>query len=128
MPKASAGGDRRPLRLRRGRTVVENPVAVVADDYLFAAAYLGHHLRAERYEAGRARTVARLGHCDAVAYARDDALVRALHARRERREQPLPLAPKALYLVGLRVRASLELLQLLVQLRPHGRELGLALG
>src|SRR3712207_6310507 len=110
MPAALARGDGRAVLLRRGLPVVEYSVAVVADDYLFAAAYLGHHLRPERDEAGRARTVARVGHGHAVAYARDDALVDAFDARRQRGEQALALAPQAFYLLRLRTVLRLELL------------------
>src|SRR5918997_1362441 len=63
----------RGVRLLGGGRVEEDAVAVVADDDLFAATNLGHHLRPERHEAGRARAVARLGHGHAAGDARDDA-------------------------------------------------------
>src|ERR1044072_5615067 len=95
-------------RAVRGGLVVEYAVAVVAGDDLFAAADLGHHLRPQRDEAGRTRTVARLGLPHAVAYARGDAVILALDSGRQGREQALALASTRLDLFGARARLLLE--------------------
>src|SRR2546422_11060061 len=67
-----------------GRREIEYAVAVVASDYFFTAAHLGHYLRPEGHQTRGARAVSSLCHGDAPADAGADPIVKRAHGFRER--------------------------------------------
>src|ERR1051326_2308032 len=71
------------------RHVVQNPIAVVAGDDLFAAPHVGHDLRPQSHVTRHARAVARFGERDAVANARTDPFVKRARRFWQITEQPL---------------------------------------